>query len=404
MSGKDFIYKENDNIYLNIIFDTPIVNSTGGPTGPTTGEQPIVMEYTANKTLAIVDKCSDYYCSVIRFDIPLQKIPIFIMPIVPGTQQSTTPTNPNLTPLIIGIFYNNVYYPVNLIYTPDNNGTPPVQSQSTQVITPYYYVYSQQLLINMFNIALAFAWTNSGLEALFGSFSEPYFNYDPVTELISIIVPQPFAFLTAPATSIPLIFINESSVRYLESFELFFNGYNRLYGADYFFRFTSTTPLNPTNIEPPPIFPTNQNSYALFGTTPTPIASYYIYTEQYPIIQYWSSLRKILITTGTIPIAFENVPSNNNTDSAVSLPILTDYVIPLEHAGDGRTIAYYNPTSQYRLIDMLTDSPLYKINVKVYWEDIYTNRYPLTIGINQNASIKMGFFRKSLYKASRLLK
>jgi hypothetical protein len=403
---RDFIYKENDNIYLNIVFDVPIVNSLGTPITAATGEMPIPMEYTANKTLAIVDKCSDYYCSVVRFDIPLYEIPLFIMPVLPGSQQIGSP-NPNLTPFIIGISYNGIPYPQNLIYTPENFITPPIQNQITQIITPYYYVYTYQILINMLNVALNLVWSASGLAMIFPTYNAPYFIYNATTELIALIVPAPFSMLTFPATTFPLIFINESLIRYLDSFNLFFVGLNQLNGVEYYFICNNLLPINPSNPTfnptPPQVYPTEENAYAPFGTVPTNPPKYFIYTENYSSIQYWSSLRKILITSGSIPITYENIPSNNNSDVAVSLPILTDYVVPLNHGGDGRTVAYYYPTAQYRLVDMISDMPLYKVNIKVYWEDIYLNRYPLTISIGQAASIKLGFFRKTLYKGAKMM-
>jgi len=402
MSVKDFIYKENDNIYLNITFNSPQINSTGTPFDPPSGENPIPMEYNVTKTLAVVDKCSDYYCSVVRFAIPMNSVPLFIMPIVPGNQQSH-PVNANLTPMIIGILYNDVYYPVNLIYTADNTASYPLQNQDTQVITPYYYVYTYQTLINMVNVALNIAWTTSPLAALFPTTIQPFFQYNSSTELISLIVPRLFSYVTSPATSIPFLYMNLALLRYLESFEIFFNGYNQPNGADFIFRCTNTIPLNPSDPTPPQVFPTDQNAFAFFGTTPVFPAQYFIFTQQYSMIQYWSSLRKILITSGSIPISYENIPAPDNTGINVSLPVLTDFVIPLENAGDSRTIAYYNPTAQYRLVDMISDTPLYRINVKVYWEDVYGNRYPMLIEYNQTSSIKIGFFRKSLYKNTKML-
>lgn len=402
MSVKDFIYKENDNIYLNITFNSPQINSTGSPYDPPSGENPLPMEYNATKTLAVLDKCSDYYCSVVRFAIPMNSVPLFIMPIIPGNQQSH-PVNANLTPMIIGILYNNVYYPVNLIYRADNTMVYPLQNQDTQVITPYYYVYTYQTLINMINVAINIAWTTSPLAGLFPTSIQPFFQYSTSTQLISLIVPRVFSYVTPPATSIPFIYMNLALLRYLESFELFFNGYNQPNGADFIFRCTNTIPLNPSDATPPQVFPTDQNAFAFFGTTPTFPAQYFIFTQQYSMIQYWSSLRKILITTGTIPIAYENIPGPDNSGVNVSLPVLTDFVIPLENAGDSRTIAYYNPTAQYRLVDMISDTPLYRINIKVYWEDVFGNRYPMGIEYDQTSSIKIGFFRKSLYKNTKML-
>jgi hypothetical protein len=87
-----------------------------------------------------------------------------------------------------------------------------------------------------------------------------------------------------------------------------------------------------------------------------------------------------------------------------SLPIITDFIPNINSPGESRSIAYYNPTSQYRLIDMVSDTPLQKINLKIYWVDISNNIYPLYVSVAQQASIKLAFIRKSLYKQSNLLK
>jgi len=405
--SRDFIYKENDNIYLNTIFNTPEVVYYQSTTAAPTGEAPIPMEYTVDKTLAILDKSSDYYASVIRFDIPLNQIPLFIMPIIPADQQPVTmpptPANPNLTPMIIGIQYGTSYFPINLIYYPYNNQVPPVQTGNTQIITPYYYVYTPEVLINMINIALLQAYNAAGLNTLFAGVTPPFFYYDGVIQLINLVVPSFFTTLTSPATSIPYIFINESTFRYLDSYTYYFYGYNQVNGVDYIFTLTNVTPNNPSNSTPPQIYPSPNQAYALPGTSITSPPSYYIYRESYSTIQLWSSLRKLIMTTGSIPINSESVPGKFNGSVNVSLPVLTDFVVPLEYIGNARSVAYYVPTGQYRLIDMTSDTPLQKISIRVYWEDTNGNMYPVYISINQRSSIKIGFFRKSLYKGSKLL-
>lgn len=368
------IYKENDNVYLNVTINNQNVTSQGiidETFNPAT--------YDVTKTLPILDKSSDYYCSIIRFDIPLNVIPIFIMPIVPASAFINPQPNPNLTPLIIGITYLGVDYAVNLIYVPDNTILPPVQNMvGSQIITPYYFVFSYQNLINSLNTALATAVTNSGFPL--GGAQTPWFYIDHNTQLTKLVVPTAF---TVPGVGQPTIFGNSMLIgNYLSGFETNFLGLNQVAGKDIIFDLSN---------------PTIDKGYVLFGTAPiTP--AYYIFSNEYSTLNNWTSLRKLLITTNSIPITNEFISLGNTNGVAASFPILTDFVPAFEFAGQSRSIAYYYPTSQYRLVDMINDTPLYKINLTIYWEDKEGNFYQLLISRGQQANIKIGFFRKSLYK------
>jgi hypothetical protein len=362
------IVRENDNVYLNVVIDHPIpIYNTGLVPPLIVNSFGVPAEYNVTKTLPIIDKASDFYCSIIRFDIPFNSIPLFIMPIVANQ------SNANLTPMVIGITYSSVNYPESVIYVPDNNFIAPVQNMQNQVISPYYYVYSYQNLITAFNVALAAAYVAAGSP---GTVEPPYFFYNPVTQLINLVVNN--AIILAGAT----IFMNVAANNYLDGFRTK-TSITSTEGLTYSFILTDATP----------------DQLAL---VPPYSAGDYIFSQQYNVINYWTSLRKILITSSTIPINYEFVPGYNSNGSqngvSTSLPVITDFVPTLEYAGQSRSIGYYVPTSQYRLIDMIADTPIYKIDLKIYWEDKTGNLYPLLISIFQEANIKIAFLRKSLYK------
>lgn len=355
------ISTEADNVYVNVTFINDGVNGNG----------PVPMEYKVTKTLPILNKCDDYYCSVIRFNIPLQSVPIFIMPVIPGCGTS------QVTPMIIGIRTGGINYPVNLVYVADNNTTPVNQPSGSknQIITQYYYCYSYQIMINMINAALKSSFSSSGLSGNF-----PYFYYDSVTKLLNLVVDKSNFTNGYPSPPVATIFLNSQMINYLEAFEVFFYGYNQAQGRD--FEFLLSRPYvysNPLN-----------SSQALFE-------------QEYNVLDYWTSIEKILITTNSIPIVSEFTPSNSSGISS-TLPIITDFVPSIEQAGQGRSTAYYYPTSQYRLADMTSSTQLNTIDLKVYWQDRFSHIYPLSLSIFQSASIKIGFFKKSLYNGSRLLK
>ncbi len=387
------IYKENDNTYLNIVINgaLPIYNGTT----TLTNEQNVIAEYSVTKTTPIIDYCSDYYCSVIRFTIPLNTIPILICPIIPNQPY------PNLTPLIFGI-YNGLTYSLFVNYISESNHGPPAQNQLTQVITDYYYIYYYEQFINMVNITLNTLWINSGLQTIFPTVTQPYFVYNSGSGLISMIVPQCFVNITSPLITIPVIFMNEASIQFFDTFPLKFYDYNQPSGRDYDFIFNYATQIVPPVLGVNPVLETN--AYAPYNGTITSPPSYYRFFQNYQTTFIWSSLRKLILSSTSIPIFGEFTPSSLNGSLNNSFPVLTDFVPNIELPGQSRGIAYYNPKAQYRLIDLISTSPLQKIDIRIYWEDKLGNLYPLTISAGQQASIKLAFLRKSLYKASNLLK
>lgn len=411
------IERTNDNTYVNVVLDHPeatFAPGRGGVLGPQffiTNPDPVVAEYEVTKTETILSNCSEYYCAVIRFTIPLDEVPLLICPIVPNQP------NPVLTTFIIGIQYGDPtlpgsFFSQQVTYNPQNNFPAPIQNQPTQVITPFYFIYSYQNILEMFNVALSLAYIASGLSVLFPGYLAPYFQFNTGTGLFSLTVPSFFTTLTAPALFIPRIYANIASTTFFFSFDLFSNVSNissniNPLGNDFYF-ITNPNENNKAYINGVTIPPT---------TIPPALPAqsfYYEYTQEYSVIEYWTSLRKIIILSNSIPGKNEYVPATNNVNNFgisdnsgvnVSYPILTDFVPNISPtAGDSRSIAYYVPQSQYRLVDLISTNPLQKIDIRIFWQDRDGNLYPLLLSLYQQASIKLGFFRKSLYNATTLTK
>lgn len=379
-----------DNIYLNVTIDHSRVSTNDVLTG-IPGVFPENARYDITKTLPILDKCSDYYMSIIRFSIPLDEVPIMVMPVMPNQPNS------NLTPYVIGIQYLGVNYPVQINYIPQNNEPVPVQNLNTQVITPYYFVYNYQIFINMVNTALQTAYVNAGLNVLSGGIPAPYFYLDPATNLISLIVHISFTELWVPLTGIPLIYMNTPLSGFFGSFNLFYEAteINPAGNDSHFILYGSSYPKDNLAFTP--------FGVAITAGTIPPVAAarpyYYKFTQEFTTLEYWSSLKSIIISTNTIPINNEFIPTRDNTSSVnSSAPIIADFIPFTEgNVGETRSVAFYTPPV-YKLIDLESDGPLQKIDINVYWEDNRNNVYPLQVSLLNQVNIKIGFFKKSLYK------
>jgi hypothetical protein len=385
------IFKENDNVYLNISF-------IGNP--GSSGNIPL--EYNVTKNTPLLDDASQYYATVVKFDIPLLLVPLTIFPVQPNQ------ADPNLSTLQIGIRYNGVNYLQYLEYQTLNNFTTPIQNQPTQNINPYYYIYSYDHMIAMINTALLTAYTASGILALLPTVTPPYYSYDANTKLIKLIVPNAFVSQSGSLVGIPQIIVNYSLLQYLDGWT-----YKDISVLPPFSLFAvqlsgiATSVPNPLGMSPiATLFQASTlNGQSLSTGSATP--DYYTISQDYSTVQLWSSLRKLLFVTNTIPISFEYVPSNNNVSNNdglnASIPIITDFTPMIEDPKDIRSIAYYQPGGwgNYRLIDMISSKTLNSIDIKVYWQDIANNLHPLSIPAYSQANIKLGFIRKTLYKGSR---
>lgn len=371
----EFIKEVEENgpnhVYYNIIINHD----------PNFGNAPSPAIYNSTQTQKILDKSDDWHVAVIRFTIPGQEIPIFICPIQEGILQADR----NLTPFSVTLRFSGTDFFQNLIYVPDNNQTPPPppsQNNGKQSITPYYYIFTYQHFIDITNKALSDAF--SALKTAFPLAPQteaPYFIYNSTTQLISLVVETSYAGIT------PIeIYINANLLTFYEAIEVFFLGYNQVNGKD--FRFVIKDNINNTYFKQLP------------NVAPPATPAYFIFTQEYNTITYWNGFRNIVFIATVLPIQSEYVPQKNNqgsqTGATSTLAILTDFEPLLEFGGETRSIFQFYVQGQYRWVDLLSSQPLKQFSLSIFWQDIDQNLYPLTIPINESATIKLLFERKKL--------
>lgn len=427
-----------DNIYVNVAFNNAPFQI-----------RPTVANYNVTKTQPIVPKASDYYVSAIRFDIPTDDVPIFIMQVVANQGQGTL-IAPNvysqLTPFFIGIVRNtkpylnstsNItttpYYTTNASMYPSSSGfgnppngnqngeiiTPgstsserqlsfipdesnrgprdsaPIQNNpNVQIITPYYFCYSYQILIDMINKHLNECYIELGPENC-GNQGPPYLVLNQGQQLLSWIIPD--GFIQANC----MIYWNVELNNYLSGFHSYWTHDPTTNIGTHANYLLITATRNQNNY-----YDTIPDYLNYANPTPEQNIKLWYFSQEYTTLNYWNSLRKIVIATN-LPIKNEYIPSftpgGGQNDINANFPILTDFVPALEKGGDTRSIVYYVPTSQYRLVDMTDNNPIYDISLRLFWEDKFGNLYPIRITVYQQASVKLIFVKKSLYNGNMLL-
>jgi hypothetical protein len=125
----------------------------------------------------------------------------------------------------------------------------------------------------------------------------------------------------------------------------------------------------------------------------------------YASLYNWVDIQSILFVTELVPIVDEFVPAgrvNPNTTlgtlstSNPTLQIISDFIPEIQTGSDvNSNIVFFNQ-GEYRLANMVSDTPLRSIKIQIYYTDRYNQLYPLYIQPYGVASCKILFRKKSI--------
>ena len=129
-------------------------------------------------------------------------------------------------------------------------------------------------------------------------------------------------------------------------------------------------------------------------------------------LQFWSPISSVSFSSQGIPVEPTNVTPTvvlgvgnaissdlNSLGNNINVAnIITDFEINLKTGIEGRTINYYVPAGEYRLIDIIGNRPLSEINIIVYWRDkIEGTLHPMFLHSGGAASLKLLFRKRNYY-------
>ncbi len=121
--------------------------------------------------------------------------------------------------------------------------------------------------------------------------------------------------------------------------------------------------------------------------------------QEYKTLYAWNSLRTVQFTTTAIPVRKENIPQNLTIQSANEgnpnfSGIMTDFIPNVTEGPESRLYIQYVPQSEYRLFSLLSQQPLRKLDLQIYYTDKFNQQFPVTIPPNESLSLKLMFRRK----------
>jgi len=409
-------YHKGDIVYYNVTMSSEdsVPNSENA-------------EYEDNRSVPLIENPSDYYLSVIRYSINSASLPLFICPVI---EPIGDPNNPNYTPFNITIQVTDTGFlnSQNIQYIPTDNANIPLAPNSTRkqdLSSTYYYVYFINDFLRMINITIEKVLSVIKLfDPAFIGVDPIYFTYNEKYEKIELYVPNQTVggdnvWLTEyDNNGVPVFFPNSSArklrfitnsnlYQYLESFRVYVS---RTPGLKSSFIFLLDDLKNKNNYAAPPkvapSLPVTQTplmfseAIGTINTYYTQNPPYFKYMQEYKMIpSTWQSVSTINILTASIPIDPQYIPAftieNGNITGSNFRPILSDFIPDLHVVGGQRQIYQYEP-KVYNYIELKSTTPIYKIDLKLFWGD-YSNRlFPMKIPSGRSNTIKLMFIKRHL--------
>lgn len=423
------------------------------------GVPPNKLSFTQVRSSNLLDNPNDYFMSIVRFSLDTAgSLPIFIPQI--NTQQANSVNYPNETIYKITLSYEDPTAGVSLItqsetlyYIPHRsdlgvsqnqrlrppvfNGQPLTLEQAT---SEYFWCQSWGQWISMINVCLASCYANlrANLAATYPAYTipadfdidnPPFFKWDDATCKASFVSPYslfnqggtatgafaplpPFNFPDAYDSQTPAynaqspalvsnakvnLFFNAPLHILFSSFEWVFNSYFPTNGEAFMMRVYSKMGDNwvvkDSSGRPSP----KQSWDALvmeqeYGTGPImcPIAR----------IVFLASLIPVLPSNIGVPRIFSNSvafsPQQNNNISNE----ITDLIVNLVRGDEYLPNVIYEPTAEYRLLDLQSNIPASQIQIQVQWVDIYGYYHDFYLQNGCGANLKIMFRKKAFNNIS----
>lgn len=318
------------------------------------------MDINISRSMPIIENPSQYYLSVVRFQVPTYKYPLIVMP------------DPLTNPLIVSMNFGGVVKHATVSFTQTNFD--PIYND-----LPNRY-FSYQQFITDINTAISSCITQFPLGPPF-NVNHPKFVYNAETELFSLIAPQVWGDVY-PYTSlvIPHIFFNRDLYVFFQNL-LTIENTASVSSLDNLIIITDT--INNTIPYPP-----------------VPATPAYEMKQEYSTLWAMTGLTNITLASNNLPIVAENVMdsvfSSGTNSSSTTFKILNDFEIVYDKAGVQRSVQYYQP-NVYRYTDMVSSSNLYNINLQFYlYSSVIKKFVPLYIDPTFAVTIKLMFKRKEL--------
>jgi hypothetical protein len=377
---------KNDSNPEKIYYDIQIANVENS------NSDPPILYFNESRNTPFINVPQDYYLSIIRFTLDTYTLPIFIPTI--QTNLVFNPTqNPNQTIYSFQFSYNGVYSnEIFIEWVPQNSflSTPPFVNTggilTQDLSTSYYECYTFEYFISLINQQLLTAFNT--FKASIMDFPDtavaPIIAWDSSQNIARLIFEE--SFLNSAPTPI-YFYMNSPLYNLFGSFNVIRNGFTLTNGRNFQILVLDFRGFN-----------TYQYTNYITGDTFNVIEV----IQEYSTISAWSPITAIVFTSNTLPIVSNQISKptifvegsvlGNYGNNSNFQQIITDMVT--DDAFYKPNICY-NPSAQYRLIDLFGNTPLTNVDISVFWKSRVGNLVPFRLGSGATATIKLLFTKKS---------
>jgi hypothetical protein len=383
----------------NVYYDVTITNIE------TIDQNPPSLYFNETRNTPFIYDPESYYLSIIRFTLDTPTLPVFI-PVIQPNQSDR-----DLTIYSVTLSWTNPVAPFQVFnqqtfiqYAPQLLGqsiiVPAPPSQTDDGLqnnnTGYYEIINYQYWIQLINNAftdcyndLATQVTTAGLAL--PSTHAPSLAWDTTTDTAILTAEQVGYSPTGVAPYNPIeIYMNPALYQLFSSFPVIIkgsvgiaNGKNCQLIMDGF--------GGANVVKFPPTAPAGSQYDALQ------------IVQEYSTIALWTPITSIVFTSNTLPVVPANISSpllflngavyNNGGNNANISQIITDFV---SDTGVYKPNIVYTPSAQYRLINLVGNTPIYNLDLNVYWKSRTGKLFPFKLSSGSTATIKMLFTRKGM--------
>jgi hypothetical protein len=319
----------------------------------------------------ILEKASDWYLSVVRFDLPISSAPLFIPDIKPfpnvdinETIYSVTITQAVGSPLPERVFVQYETSRPNSVIP-----SPPTAEKRFIPRSEYYYIYTYSRFLSFINTALEAAYTNHPSNT---GQTPPRIELNESAQRFKLILNSDFVTDGIGGSNHLQLWFNNPLYTFFEGFDVIYYGRKQADGLD-------------VRVISPPVG----------GNTEV--------IQDYPSLSTWNCVRSLQLRSLSLNVNNEYLPTalDQTTAQSSTVPIIADF-IPLVSNSPGSSVARQNIiftlNSAYKLINMLSDAPLTKFSLSLFFTDELGNAYPINLNYRELVSVKLLFHRKSTFQ------
>ena len=328
--------------------------------------------YTDNRTVAIVNKPSDYKLALVKVNVDIGAVGMF---------RSNPAGNPYLA--ILYYYPDNIWIQVPLFSSHTNEDL--VYLFQDFLDLPEGYNDSIQTAFTQLKAAYNVIHGPGTWEAdVTKSQSAPFLAYDYGTSLFTM-----YNTIESDDTNPEAVQVYLQNIM-AQRLESLFTDIGNRYGTNNPLANNQGQIRVAANSGPQDI-----NVVSLDPTDPTAL-NWIKNTQSYLSVERWWDAQRLIVTSSTIGVRSDNIGVSNPTGKPISINAITDIEIFYDtRSNSPATTLRYGPVSEYRIIDILNDSPLTSINFGFYVQTSTGEIRQLTFSPGRGFDLKI-LFTKSI--------